>query len=171
MYVRTYVPGNQFNLKLDLPLAYYCTWLQIYILCLHPSTGPLPLIKSINWTPPLYFTLQLYPSLLMHPSIAPLPFISPFNWTPPFYYTLQLEPSPYALQLDPSPLLHPSIGPLPLQAFKSSVYGKIAALPPILISSIFHEYIIAVGLKFFFPVLTFQFFCLGGVCMRMSCGT
>ena len=92
MYVRTYVPGNQFNLKLDLLLAYYCTWLQIYILCLHPSTGPLPLIKSINWTPPLYFTLQLYPSLLLHPSIGtlplrpsirPLPFITPFNWTPP----------------------------------------------------------------------------------------
>ena len=51
-----------------------------------------------------------------------------------------------------------------MQAFNNSVYRKIAALPPILISSIFHEYIIAVGLKFFFPVLTFQFFCLGGVC-------
>ena len=84
------------------------------------------------------------------------PLSSSFNWTTPPYFTLQL---------DPSLLLHPSIGTLPLQAFKSSVYGKIAALPPILISSIFHEYIIAVGLKFFFPVLTFQFFCLGGVCM------
>ena len=135
MYVRTYVLGNQFNLKLDLPLAYYCTWLQIYALCLHPSIEPLPFITPFNWTPPLYYTLQLDPSPLWHPSIRPLPFITPFNWTTPLYYTLQLDPFSYispcnwtpplyfTLQFDPSPC-RPSraqcMGRLPLSLQSSS---------------------------------------------------
>ena len=48
-----------------------------------------------------------------------------------------------------------------LQFFKSKMYLYIAALPPIVISSLVHEYMIGVGTKAFIPSVTFLYCVFG----------
>jgi sterol O-acyltransferase len=52
--------------------------------------------------------------------------------------------------------------------FKNTKYRFLAVLPTLFISAVFHEYIIAVAIKFFFPVLTVMFFIFGGIVYFMK---
>ena len=53
---------------------------------------------------------------------------------------------------------------MPIKCFQ--IFGKrfryIAVFAPTLISSLFHEYILATGMKFFLPILTIEFSGFGG---------
>ena len=55
--------------------------------------------------------------------------------------------------------------------FKSKMYLYIAALPPIVISSLVHEYMIGVGTKAFIPSVTFLYCVFGSVMfvVKMNC--
>jgi len=52
---------------------------------------------------------------------------------------------------------------LPVQAVNSKVYSRLAPIPVMMVSSIFHEYVLAVALKYCIPFLTIEFVLLGGM--------
>ena len=51
---------------------------------------------------------------------------------------------------------------VPLQLFKSKAYNRIASLPTIMISALFHEYVLWAPLRSVMPVLLIQYGAFGG---------
>ena len=51
---------------------------------------------------------------------------------------------------------------LPLQAAKGKGLGKVPVVISMVISSLFHEYVLAVGLKYSIPFLSVEFVVFGG---------
>ena len=49
-----------------------------------------------------------------------------------------------------------------LQLFQSNTYNRIASIPTILISAVFHEYVLWAPVRFVLPVLLLMFSSFGG---------